>query len=107
MFHIRSLNGQFILFFFQVHPADVADGNDGTDDADNTKRVSASISQCDRIARVVQLIQSFLCGTQPRSIGNSTVENTYHHGKIDSTVNEIDTQSYCYIQYHNAYCKHV
>ena len=105
--HIRSLCREFVFFLFQVHPADVADSNNRTDDTDNTERISAGVSQCDGITRVVQLIQCFLCGTQTRSIGDCTVKDTYYHGEVDSSVDEVNAQSYCNIQYNYTYCKHI
>ena len=42
-----------------------------------------------------------MCGTQTRSIGYGTIENTYYHWQVYPSVNEVDAQCYCDIQQHD------
>ena len=79
----------------------------GTYDTYHTKRIGAGISQCDGVSRIVYLVQGFLCGTQTRSIGYGTIENTYYHWQVYPSVNEVDAQCYCDIQQHDTDSKHV
>ena len=72
-----------------------------------TKRIGAGISQCNGVSRIVYLVQGFLCGTQTRSIGYGTIENTYYHWQVYPSVNEVDAQCYCDIQQHDTDSKHV
>ena len=107
VFHIRFLRIELFFFLFQVDAADITYGNDRTDDADYTKRIGAGISQCDRVSRIIQLVQCFLSGTQTGGIGYSTVQDTYYHWQVYVPVNEVNAQGDNDIQCHNAHCKHV
>ena len=107
VFHIGFLRIELLFFFFQIDAADITHGDNSADDTHYAERIGASISQCNRITCIVQLVQRFLGGTQTGSIGHGTVQNTYYHRKVYITVNEVNTQCDNDIQCHNAYGKHV
>ena len=95
---MRLLAGVFqsfkvFLLIFGMYLEQLFDEQDGTDDADNTQRVSAGITQGNGVARIAQLVQGFLCGTQTRGVGNSTVEHTNHHRQFDGTIHIEYSQS--------------
>ncbi len=97
MLYICFLRIQAFFLFLHVHPADITDGYDGTDDTYHTKRIGAGISQCDGVPYSLSG-SGLLGGTQTRSIGYGTIENTYYHWQVYPSVNEVDAQCYCDIQ---------
>ena len=104
---VGLLVAQLLFIFFEVDPADVADGDDGTDDAHHAKRIGAGISQGDGVARIVQLVQRFVGGTQTGGVGHGTIQDTYNHRQLNAPVDEVDAQCHHHVQHHDAHGERV
>ena len=98
---------EIFLFLLQLDAADVADSDDGGDDAHHAERIGAGITQGNGIARVVELIERFVGGTQTGGIGHGTIEHTYHHGQRHLPVGEVDGERHGDVEHHDGYGQHV